>query len=255
MSESSHRSDPRDIEHAFLDANVIRGQLTTDVLLSVAEQGAFQPQWTQEVIDEMRRNRPSSVSEKAIDRRIAMMNEAFEDALTETPPRALQDEMRADRKDQHVLAGAVHGRSDVLVTNNVKDFHPPTAGPHAMRVEKLNAFLIRKLDEDPQRVQAGLQEMVNRNRWEPQSMPALIDMMAEGQELRAFAQRLNAVVPPEQAGSSAVLTANQRGSARRAAFEGVDGPGTPEAPSMAPEARKGDGAAGVERAKATEQDR
>lgn len=85
-------------------------------------------------------------------------------------------------------------------------------------------------------------------------MPALIDMMADGQELRAFAQRLNAVVPPEQAGSSAVLTANQRGSARRTAFEGVADPGNPEAPSTAPEARKGARTAGVERAKATEQD-
>ncbi len=186
MTESSDRPDSRETEHAFLDANVIRGQLTTDVLLSLAEQDVFQPRWTRKVIDEMRRNRPPGVSEKAIARRIAMMNGAFEDAMTEAPPQELQDEMQADRKDRHVLAGALHSRSDFLVTDNVKDFFPPSTGPHAMRVEQLNEVLIRKLNEDPQRVQAGLQEMVNHNRREPRSMQALIDTMAEGQELRGL---------------------------------------------------------------------
>jgi hypothetical protein len=55
-------------ERAFLDANVIRGQLTNDILLSVAAQDVFEPRWSQDVIDEMRRNRPEGVSEQAIDR-------------------------------------------------------------------------------------------------------------------------------------------------------------------------------------------
>ena len=44
--------------------------------------------------------------------------------------------MRADEKDRHVLAAAVHGEVDVLVTENTKDFTPPTDGPHAMKVER-----------------------------------------------------------------------------------------------------------------------
>ncbi len=236
--ESSDRADARAPERAFLDANVILGQLTTDVLLSLAAQDVFQPRWTQEVIDEMRRNRPPGVSEADVARRITRMNGAFADAMVEAPPQGLQDQMQADPKDKHVLAGAVHSRSGVLVTDNVKDFFPPTTGPHAMRVENLNQFLVRKLEEDPQQVQAGLQKMVSRNRREPKTMSALIDSMAEGQELRGFAQKLNTVVPPEQRGSSAVLWAPLRGSAQFAAFEGVAGPGTPEAPTTAPEARK-----------------
>jgi hypothetical protein len=45
--------------------------------------------------------------------------------------------MPADPNDRHVLAAAVHSRCDVLVTDNLKDFSPPMAGPYAMRVEKL----------------------------------------------------------------------------------------------------------------------
>jgi hypothetical protein len=213
----------------------------------------FEPRWTQNVIDEMRRNRPPGLSEAAIDKRIAMMNKAFPRAMTAPPPQDLQDRMRADPKDKHVLAGAVQSGSDVLVTDNLKDFDAPASGPDAMRVESLNQFLNRKLDEDPERVQAGLQSMIDRNRREPRTMSALIDTMAEGQELRSFAQKLNAVVPPEQRGTSPVLTANQRGSAPYAAFEGVAEPGTPQAPTEAPEVRKAGGGQGVERSQDSEQ--
>lgn len=242
-------------ERAFLDANVIRGQQTTDVLLSLAAERVYEPQWTQEVIDEMRRNRPPGLSEADIDRRIRTMNKAFPDAMVEAPPQGLQDQMQADPKDKHVLAGAVHSSSAVLVTDNLKDFHPPASGPNRMRVENLNQFLVRQLDQKPQRVQAGLQKMVDRYRRDPRTMSALIDTMAEGQELRGFAQKLNTVVPPEQRGTSPTLTANQRGAVLRTAFEGVPDPGTPQAPSSAPEERKADGSTEVEREKNTEQDR
>jgi hypothetical protein len=253
VTESTSPAPRGGPERAFLDANVIRGQQTNDVLLSLADQGVFEPRWTEKVIDEMRRNRPPGVSEKAIDRRISMMNGAFPDAMTEAPPQELQDQMQADPKDKHVLAGAVQSESAVLVTDNLKDFSPPSSGPNAMRVESLNQFLNRKLDEEPERVQAGLQAMVDRNRRDPKTMSALIDTMAEGQELRGFAQKLNTVVPPEQRGTSPVLTANQRGSATYTALEGVARPGTTQAPASAPEARKASTGQGVEQTKDTEQ--
>ena len=111
----------------------------------------------------------------------------------------------------------------------------------------------RVLEEDPERVQAGLQDMLNRNRREPRTMSALIDTMAEGQELRGFAQKLNTVVPAEQRGSSEALTANQRGSARYAALEGVAPPGTPNVPTATPEARRSTGQ-NLEKSKGTEQE-
>ena len=244
--------DSNQPERAFLDANVIRGQQTTDILLSLADRQVFEPRWTQHVIDEMRRNKPPELSDANIDRRIRAMNMGFPDAMTEAPPQELQDRMQADPKDKHVLAGAVHSESDVLVTNNLKDFNAPSSGPDAMRVEGLNEFLNRKLEEDPERVQAALQDMVNRYKRDPRTMSALIDSMAQGQELKAFAQKLNTVVPPDQRGTSEALTANQRGSAQYTALEGVARPGTTQAPSNAPEARKSGGQS-TERTRDTEQ--
>jgi predicted nucleic acid-binding protein len=133
----------RQAEAAFLDANVIRGQLTTDVLLTLAERKIIEPYWSQTVLDEMRRNWPAGVAEERIDRRIAIMNRYFPDAMISghEPP---IPEMPADAKDQHVLAAAVHSRCAVLVTDNTKDFYPPSSGPYAMRVESMAQFLDRK---------------------------------------------------------------------------------------------------------------
>jgi hypothetical protein len=47
---------------AFLDANVLRGQLTTDVLLTLAHERLFTPKWSAEVLQEVKRNRPDGVT-------------------------------------------------------------------------------------------------------------------------------------------------------------------------------------------------
>jgi len=205
VTESTSPSSTRP-ERAFLDANVIRGQLTNDVLLSLAERDVFEPRWSQHVIDEMRRNRPAGVDEARIDKRIAAMNRFFPRAMTQGYE-GLEQQMHADAKDKHVLAAAVHSSSNVLVTDNVKDFDPPSSGPHAMRVERLSQFLSRKLEEDSDRVLAGLGNMIRRNRRDPRTMAGLIDKMAAQHELRGFAQKLNSVVPPDHRGTHPSLAA------------------------------------------------
>jgi predicted nucleic acid-binding protein len=185
---------------AFLDANVLLGQLTTDTMLSLAHARLFEPQWSEKVLDEVRRNRPDGVPESSIDSRFAQMNKIFPAAMT-SGYEPLMPQMQADDKDKHVLAAAVQSGSDVLVTENVKDFKPPARGPHAMPVERTSAFLSRLLEENPDRVIEAMNKMVARNRREPTTMPELIDKMATQQDLKGFAHKLNEAVPPEQRGS------------------------------------------------------
>jgi hypothetical protein len=239
----------RDPEHAFLDANVIRGQLTTDILLTLAEQSILEPFWSQSVMDEMRRNRPAGVAEQKVDRRITTMNEYFPDALIVGYDHLIA-EMQADAKDRHVLAAAVHSRSDVLVTDNVSDFRPPSTGPYAIRVERLSQFLNRKLDERPERVMSALQSMVDRNQRDPRTLAALIDKMASQSELRGFAQRLNELVQTEHRGHHEALAMDHKASRPQkqatasVAFDGIapaEG-AVNNAPKNAPRGRRSDSA-------------
>lgn len=181
---------------AFLDANVLRGQLTTDVLLSLADERLLVPRWSAQVLSEVRRNRPAGVTADRIDARFAQMNKAFPAAMTSGYD-GLTQEMRADAKDKHVLAAAVHSRSTVLVTENLKDFDPPSVGPYAIEVERTSAFLNHILAESPERSLAALQAMVRRNRRTPRTMPELLAKMASQHDLNGFARALNSVIPPE----------------------------------------------------------
>ncbi|WP_328324106.1 PIN domain-containing protein [Kribbella sp. NBC_00382] len=225
-------ADPR---IAFLDANVLRGQLTTDIMLSLADSKLYEPQWSAEVLDEVKRNRPAGVTAERADSRFAQMAKAFPEALV-TDYQHLMPEMRADDKDKHVLAAAVHSEADVLVTENTKDFDPPTSGRHAMKVERTSEFLNQMLEEHPDKVVGAMQKMVDRNRRAPQTMPELIDKMATQQDLKGFAHKLNSMVPSEQQGSHPNL---QVAKAAQAALEGTSPASRAvSTPATAPAARK-----------------
>ncbi|MFC5268226.1 PIN domain-containing protein [Kribbella qitaiheensis] len=220
---------------AFLDANVLRGQLTADILLTLAYREQFEPRWSQEVLDEVRRNCPPGLPEAAIDKRLATMNRAFPPAMTSGYEHLIH-EMRADAKDQHVLAAAVHSNSVVLVTENVKDFDPPNSGKHAMHVEKVSAFLNRLLDDDPAEVVAAMNEVVSRTDRAPNSIPDLIDKMAVQEDLKGFAQNLNEAVPADQRGTHPSL---QTSRSAKVALDGIAPPGEVAAkPAVASESHK-----------------
>ncbi|MFI6831234.1 PIN domain-containing protein [Kribbella sp. NPDC050241] len=176
---------------------MLLGQLTTDILLSLAYERLLVPKWSAQVLDEVKRNRPAGVTAERMDARFTQMNKAFPAALTSGYD-ALMPEMHADPKDTHVLAAAVHSRSNVLVTENLKDFDPPLTGPHAMKVERTSTFLNRLLAENPDRVLAALHTMLHRNRREPRTMPELITKLASQHDLKSFAHNLNSVIPPHQ---------------------------------------------------------
>jgi hypothetical protein len=133
------------------------------------------------------------------------------------------------------------------VTENVKDFDPPSRGAYAMPVVRTSEFLNRLLTERPERVLAAMQAMLRRNRCEPRTMPELLDTMATRTDLKGFAKRLNSVVPPEQRGSHPSL-----GRGPAAAFDGLAP--ADDAPGTTPEAREAE-LRNVEKRKETEQDR
>jgi hypothetical protein len=175
---------------------------------SLAHARLFEPHWSEQVLDEVHRNRPDGVPQGRIDSRFAQMNKIFPAALT-SGFEPLMPQMQADEKDKHVLAAAVQSGADVLVTENVKDFHPPASGQYAMPVERTSEFLSRLLEESPDQVVEAMNKMVARNRREPTTMPELIDKMATQQDLKGFAHKLNEAVPPEQQGSHPSLAAGR----------------------------------------------
>lgn len=166
---------------AFLDANVLYPAVLRDVLLSIAEAGVCQIRWSPDVLDEVERN--LSQRAKAPSPSAAMggaqyirrvMEDAFPDAMVDRSAyEALIPSMCNDEKDRHVLAAAIVGRADVLVTSNVRDFKPEVCRPFGIEVQDPDTFLKHQFGLIPDSIIAVLEDL-SANRKPPMDSPQKI---------------------------------------------------------------------------------
>ncbi|MFD2768579.1 PIN domain-containing protein [Micromonospora eburnea] len=135
----------------LLDANVLVPNALRDTLLRVAEADFYRPLWSQDILAETRRTilrlRPS-IDPERLDAMFACMNEAFSDALV-TGYESLIEGMTNHMDDRHVLAAAVAGRADVIVTNNLRHFPQAAVGPLHIEVLAPDRFLCLQYDLAP----------------------------------------------------------------------------------------------------------
>jgi hypothetical protein len=93
-------------------------------------------------------------------------------------------------KDRHVLAAAVAGRADVLVTENLKDFPPGSVALLEITVAGQDGFLLGLLELYPDEVLDALRRQASRYRREPRSVAALLAILAgPGQGCPEFARQ------------------------------------------------------------------
>lgn len=77
------------------------------------------------------------------------MNESFEDAMVLGWEVLESDIELPDINDRHVVAAALRGRADAIVTENVKDFPPETMNALGLEVIALDDFLQDQFDLGP----------------------------------------------------------------------------------------------------------
>lgn len=108
----------------LLDACVLVPMHLRNLLLSLAQEEFFDPIWSDNILQETQRalrdDIPGMTAEKAAEQ-VQRMRIAFPHAEV-TGHEGLIRAMTNHRKDRHVLAAAVKGGADLLVTANVRDF-------------------------------------------------------------------------------------------------------------------------------------
>lgn len=179
---------------AVLDANVLIPNALCDFLLRLAEEELYQPRWSPAILDEVRRHVP--VSPAAIDRRIAFMNAAFEDALV-TGYESLIDQMRNDPKDRHVLAAAVAAGADSIITCNLRDFPIAACQPYGLVAEHPDAVLLDLWAREPRTLLRVLGEQAasTGRRGTRLTVHQVLDYLATA-GARQFAEAARQSVPP-----------------------------------------------------------
>jgi predicted nucleic acid-binding protein len=136
---------------ALLDANVLVPNVLRDTLLLVAESGLYRPLSSEDILAEVRRTvlrlRPD-IRPDRLDYTFSRMNEAFEGACV-TGYQSIIPHMSNDDGDRHVLAAAVVGRADLIVTRNLSDFPVSSLVPFQLEAQDPDQFLCHQYDLQP----------------------------------------------------------------------------------------------------------
>ncbi|GAB4258889.1 MAG: PIN domain-containing protein [Pararhodobacter sp.] len=124
---------------AFLDTCVLYPPILRDFLLGLADRGLFQPLWSEGVAAEWthvlsRRGEASPAPT------LARMAARWPGGVaSEGEPASLD---LPDRHDRHILAAAIAGRAELLVTLNLRDFPARALAPHGVRAVAPDDFVM-----------------------------------------------------------------------------------------------------------------
>lgn len=178
------------MDAALLDTCVLLKSYLCDTLLSVAEEGAFRPLWSEHVLTELHRNLlKAGAKQEAVEHRLAEMAVYFPDALV-PGYEGLIDSMTNHPKDRHVLAAAVAGRAEVLVTENLRDFPAEAVEQYGITVCGQDDFLLGLLELYPGEILSALRRQASRYRREPRTVSALLGILGgQGQGCPRFASQ------------------------------------------------------------------
>jgi predicted nucleic acid-binding protein len=137
---------------AFLDANVLYPATLRSVLLELARSKAFSVLWSEEVhrewMEALKRQKPHIPASK-ITRMRALMEAYVEDATVSGYEPLIAGLTLPDPDDRHVLAAAIHGKADVIVTANERDFPATVLAMYKIAVITPDRFILRLLEAEP----------------------------------------------------------------------------------------------------------
>jgi hypothetical protein len=151
---------------AFYDANVLYPAALRNLLMHLALIGLFRVKWSADVHEEwisnLLKKRPDLTREKLERTRILMDKHAIDaldriDALVTGYEDLIPGLELPDPDDRHVLAAAICGHADVIVTMNLRDFPSDAIGPFGMEVQHPDEFVLHLLDLAPGAVVAAAQ--------------------------------------------------------------------------------------------------
>jgi predicted nucleic acid-binding protein len=138
---------------ALLDANVLYPIAICDALIGVAVTGIYAPKWSAKIDEEWVRNlaEDKGFPETRFHVRRELMHEACPDCeVPETAWKKLEPSTQLpDQNDRHVLAAALAGHADCIVTQNLKDFPAAALEPFGITALHPDEFLLHQLELEP----------------------------------------------------------------------------------------------------------
>jgi predicted nucleic acid-binding protein len=160
----------------ILDANVLYPQLLRDTLLSLAGENLYHARWSATINEEWVRNlvknRPD-IADK-LPAVVKLMCDSVPDCLVTHYEKLAESIDLPDPDDRHVVAAAIAGHADAIVTFNTKDFPQAVLQPYGIEVQHPDEFVMNQLQMQKIPALTAIKKM--RARWSnpPRSAQDLI---------------------------------------------------------------------------------
>jgi predicted nucleic acid-binding protein len=133
-----------------LDTCVLFPAALRDTLLRAAAEGLYQVRWSQDILEELRRNLVTDLNldDDRVRELVTQMGRAFPEACV-LGYEQLIPQMGNDPKDRHVLAAAVVSDAQAIVTTNSRHFPASALDPYDIQALTPDEFLSDLFDLAP----------------------------------------------------------------------------------------------------------
>ncbi len=129
--------------------------------MRLALTGLFRARWSADVHEEwmtnLLRNQPD-LSRAKLERTRMLMDKHAVGALVTGYESLIESLWLPDPNDRHVLAAAICGRTDIIVTANTRDFPVEIIGAFGIEVQHPDEFVVNWLNLAPNAVMAAAEE-------------------------------------------------------------------------------------------------
>lgn len=136
---------------ALLDANVLYPATLRDLLMRLASRNLYRAKWSAHIHAEwmraVRRDHPNITTEQLERTRSKM--DGIGDCVVTKYERLIPRMNLPHEEDNHVLAAAIRGRADVIVTQNLKHFPPEILSEYDLAAQHPDVFLTHIIDLYP----------------------------------------------------------------------------------------------------------
>jgi predicted nucleic acid-binding protein len=166
----------------LFDANVIYPAPMRDALMQLAVTDLFKAKWTADIhrewIDALLRNEPYR-DRVALERTRDLMDSATRDCLVTGYEALVPALTLPDPDDRHVLAAAIVGRCDAIVTQNLKDFPSEALAPFGIETQHPDDFFRNQLSLAPGLVCSALRKVRARLKNPPKSVDEYLSILTQ----------------------------------------------------------------------------
>ena len=166
---------------AIYDACVLYPAPLRDLLLELAVTDLFKARWSNRIHEEwirnLLKNRPD-LSRQQLERTRDLMNAHVRDCIVEGYESLIETLHLPDPGDRHVLAAAIKGRADVIVTFNLADFPAQALAKRELEAQHPDEFLANLVNLAPEQFAKAARTCRMRLRQPSKTVDEYLDILA-----------------------------------------------------------------------------